>query len=105
MADSFSPLPDWLRNMLPLALIGAASIGIGLASRVFVGMTGRVLVGCYYVCMPIFWMRENSRGSLLVQSAGEGTQDVRDKRKNSHARSGSISKIRCAATASSTVRQ
>ena len=49
MADSFSPLPDWLRNLLPLALIGAASIGIGLASRVFVRMTGRVLVGAILV--------------------------------------------------------
>ena len=35
--------------MLPLALIGAASIGIGLASRVVVRMTGRVLVGAILV--------------------------------------------------------
>lgn len=49
MVDSFAPLPDWIRNMIPLALIGAASIGIGLASRVFVRVTGRVLLGAVII--------------------------------------------------------
>lgn len=47
--DSFSPLPEWLRNVLPLALIGAASVGLGLASRVLVRLQGRVLLGAFLV--------------------------------------------------------